>query len=352
MAKESKLYSYSTNIDKLVSIEMEIQGHHDTDSARSVNEDLYNAAREGEGGPLTYAAPAALYEQVDEGDTVVITTGAGGPPWLPKGETDGPPGAAGLAYAIAVGLNARPVLVTEASREEIDAEPLKACARAIGLNVVPYDDLLQRSTATSIVTFPDDEDGEEAATEFFEQYDPSAVIATEKLGPNPKGITHSATGRELPEHGGITPVFDHAIAEDVLTIGIGDNGNEIGFGKIEEAVREYHPWGDKSQQPADGGGIASRIATDHLIVGGTSNWGAYGIQAMLAILTETQKAMHSADDESRMLDHSIAVGCADGVYSQPLMMVDGMTEGTQRGIVAMLNDFVEHALAEPYEREY
>lgn len=71
---------------------------------------------------------------------------------------------------------------------------------------------------------------------------------------------------------------------------------------------------------------------------------------MLALLTETPEAMHSADDEIRMLEHAVVEGCSDGVYGRPLVKVDGMTSGTQRGVVSMLNDLVDHGLAEPYER--
>lgn len=344
-------YTYATNIDKLVSLEMAVRGLHDGESQQSVIEELYVAAREAKGEPICASAARDLHEQVSKGDTVLIATGAGGPPWLPKGETDGPPGAAGLGYAIAVGLGGRPVFITEEERSDIDVEPIEACTHAIGLNVVPYNELLERSTAASIVTFPED-GGRAEADELISEFDPAAVIAIEKLGPNKNGITHSSTGRELVDHGGIAPLFDSAIDKGILTIGIGDNGNEIGFGRIEDSVREIHPWGDVSQDPPDGGGITSRIATDHIVVSGTSNWGAYGIEAMIAILSETPDALHSPDDESRMLDHSIAVGCSDGVYSQPLMMVDGMTEGTQRSILTMLNDLVDHALADPYEREY
>jgi hypothetical protein len=343
-----ELYPYGTNVDKLVSVEMPLKGHHNPEKNYSVMEELYNASREHHGGPVSLAIAEALTETVEEGDTVLISTGTGSPPNLPKGETDGPPGAVGLAHGLALGLGARPVLVTEDRRDELDRGPFKACAHACGLNVVSYEQLLDRKNATAFETFPEEEG---AADDFLEKYDPAAVIATEKLGPNREGVTHSATGYTINE-GGIAPLFERAVDDpDILTVGIGDNGNEIGFGAIEDAVREYHPVGDECQCSC-GGGIANRISTDYVFAAATSNWGCYGVEAMLALLTDTPEALHSAEDELRMLEHSVVEGCGDGVYGRPLVTVDGMTSETQHGILSMLNDIVSHGVADPYERGF
>src|SRR5258707_3766177 len=58
------------------------------------------------------------------------------------------------------------------------------------------------------------------------------------------------------------------------TTGIGDGGNEIGMGKI--------PWDVIRRNIPNGGLVACRVPTDHLIVCGVSNWGAYGLAAGVA----------------------------------------------------------------------
>ena len=99
----------------------------------------------------------------------------------------------------------------------------------------------------------------------------------EALGVNSKGVAHSSTG--LPAMEGRAR-FEHLISAareaDVLTIGIGDNGNEIGFGLIAEEVRSIKPFGRECRCPC-GGGIATVNACDILITVAVSNWG--GVRA-------------------------------------------------------------------------
>ncbi|PSQ08508.1 hypothetical protein BRC93_15180 [Halobacteriales archaeon QS_5_70_15] len=77
-----------------------------------------------------------------------------------------------------------------------------------------------------------------------------------------------------------------------------------------------------------------------MVVGGTSNWGAYGVAAVLALLTETPEALHAPEEESRMLEHANLEGSNDGIHARPVPMVDGTSEATNRGVVAILNDIV------------
>jgi hypothetical protein len=73
---------------------------------------------------------------------------------------------------------------------------------------------------------------------------------------------------------------------------------------------------------------------------------------MIALLTETPEAMHSPEDERRMLEHNVVAGSNDGVYDRPIMKVDGTSKATQYGIVAMLNDIVDNGLASRYDRGF
>src|ERR1700692_769279 len=114
------------NIDRLVTVEMRNAG-----MVRGVINQLYSAARDKQGEPLTMLAAQRLRQALQPGGSVIITTGAGIWPWLPKGETDGPPGAASLARALTLGLGARPVIVSE----EPKLPPINAACRAMGLLV-------------------------------------------------------------------------------------------------------------------------------------------------------------------------------------------------------------------------
>jgi hypothetical protein len=252
--------------------------------------DLYQAAVKDEGQPLTSTAAQALKRNISPNDNVLIVTGAGVPPWLPYGETDGPPGAIGLAHGLARAIGARPILAIE----ERSKQPLIGTAQACGLVNVPYDTLKNRNTAVSIISHPEGpEEGESFAENAIEKYDPAAIIAVEKLGTNRNG-EYPQGKHYLNKHAFAPPLFDLAKDNDILTVGVGDRGNEIGFGKIEKEVRNI-----READPE----MACDIATDYLVVGGASNWGAYGIEAMLALLTDTPEAMHAPKDEIRMLEY-------------------------------------------------
>lgn len=333
-------HAAAASVDKIVGAEIRFRS---SNVPSGVIHDLYDAARAAAGRPLSLDAALGLRDAIAPGETVLVATGSGAAPWLPVGETDGPPGAVGLARALALALDARPVLVTEERR----VEALEAVARAGGLNALPYDQLVERRHAASVVPFPEtSEEAEDAADRFVDEYEPAAVVAVEKLGPNAEGVIHSITGRERPSgYARFETVFDRAADAGIPTVGVGDGGNELGFGAIEDAVREIQPYGDVCDCPC-GGGVATRVAADHVVVAGTSNWGAYGVAAVLALVADAPDALHAPDDERRMLEHAAANGLADGVSARPTTRVDGTSEAANRGVVALLRSLVENRRTE------
>ena len=78
---------------------------------------------------------------------------------------------------------------------------------------------------------------------------PAAIISIERLGPNTKGIVHGATGLAgwdpLVD---MAPLFSAAAERRIFSVGIGDAGNEIGFGAITE-IKLFEPKGLKLVGP-------------------------------------------------------------------------------------------------------
>lgn len=335
--------STGMSIDKVISTEMRRRG---SEEAEGLIHTLYDAAYEAEGEPLTFKAAKALHESVDTADVVVITGGAGVWPRLPHGESDGPLGAAAIAGTLTLACGARPIIMTE----ERNLASYENSVRGCGFNVVSADELRRRNIAkypaVTVEPYPEEQDaGEEKAETIFAEYDPSAVIGVEKIGPNREEVYHTWYGAEHVGRAKMAPLFDVATDEETLTIGFGDGGNELGMGKIEDEVRDAHPYGETCQCGC-GGGVATRVAADHVVVGGTSNWAAYGTAAMLAILSESPDAFHSPDDESRMLEWNAFAGSSDGLLSRPLPMVDGTEKATQTAMVQLLRNIVENRFAE------
>src|SRR5262249_27454304 len=125
---------------------------------------------------------------------------------------------------------------------------------------------------------------------------PTHLLALERVGPShtPDTIAPADRARFLAEvpperHGRChtmrgVDITDHMRdahssfegPRSAVTIGVGDGGNEIGMGKL--------PWPLIADRIPGGATIACRVATDHLIVAGVSNWGAYALAAGVALL--------------------------------------------------------------------
>lgn len=333
------------SLDRAVSVEMRFANG----LPRGVTTPLYDAARAVAGGSMTYRAAQALAARVRRGDHVLVVTGAGTAPWLPKGETDGPLGAAALARAVEIGLGAKPILVGE----ERNLPSTIAATEASGLVVVDETTFGQRTGCAFAVPFPlGQEAGRRTAEDLFARFSPSCVIFVEKGGPNEKGMFHSILGSGRPPEAMANAQFlaEIAAARGALTIGIGDGGNEIGCGAIIEAVQRVQPFGRTCTCPC-GAGVATVTRCDHLVFASVSNWGAYAVAAALAGLLEKPAVLHDTATELRMLHASLAGGAMDGAYARLIPCVDGTSAEVQTGIITMLRQIVENGLTS-YDRGF
>jgi D-glutamate cyclase len=105
----------------------------------------------------------------------------------------------------------------------------------------------------------------------------------------------------------------------MMTIGIGDGGNEIGMGKI--------PWATIRRNVAKGAVIACRVPADLLIVCGISNWGAYGLAAGIRLLRNAafDASLFDSNRERAILQAMISEGpLVDGLTGRPTLSVDGI----------------------------
>jgi hypothetical protein len=131
---------------------------------------------------------------------------------------------------------------------------------------------------------------------------------------------HSMRGRDLSAH--TAPMhlwFEHAARLSLPTIGIGDGGNEIGMGKI--------PWDVIRRNVPNGGLIACRVPTDHVIVAGVSNWGAYALAAGVALLrgAKLDSAHFDEQRECELLRIMVEQGpLVDGATGKQTVSVDGL----------------------------
>ncbi len=215
------------------------------------------------------------------------------------GETDGPPGALALGRALAkLGLETA-YLTDELNRplfEAIGALPLLANEPG----------LLERSRATHLV-------------------------AVERPGRARDGRYYNMFGKDISHL--VEPLdrlFLEAAEQNIVTIGVGDGGNEIGMGRVLKGVTKAV---DKGRL------IASVVPTDYVVISGVSNWGAYGLVAGLSIMTGQDLLPHG-DEIRECVRKMVAAGAVDGVSGERLEKVDGLDLGRSVELVEEMRDLI------------
>lgn len=336
MTAPEQLDLIGRHIDRLVTVEARI-----SPNSRNVIVHLYEAACAAQGGgPLSMLAARQILKHLGPGKVVFLTTGAGDPRFLPAGETDGPPGVAALALAIHAATGAVPILLTEAPF----CENLAATTLAAGLGIRPTEHALNTAYTTAVLPLAHDESAERQAVSYLDTLEPAMVISIEKIGPNKHGSAHTSTGTPTAaDRARAECLFDEAARRGIPSLGIGDNGNELGFGLIADAVAKYKPNGER---------LCTRVKTDVLVPANTSNWGAYGVEAALAALVGKPELMHSAETERRMIEACVMAHGVDGSTGRHLLQVDGMPADASCAIVTMLGCIVRNGLVSGFKRAF
>jgi hypothetical protein len=265
---------------------------------------VLDPGRRGVGRIFRPGAALAAARALRRARRVLITTGFALGPDLP--ETDGPPGAAVLGRALRR-LGALVRYVTD----PVAVPPLAAALGALG---EPVD----------IEVFPDGDEGE-AARGILGRFTPTHLVAIERPGRAADGDYRSARGESV--RGWNRPLDALFLAPSrATTLGVGDGGNEIGMGRLPP--RTLAAAGISRR-------VASTVKTDHLVVAGISNWGAYGIVAHLGRLTR-QSLLHTAAEDRRLVEACVEAGAVDGITRRREPSVDRVSLDAHAGIVELL----------------
>jgi len=245
------------------------------------------------------------------GETFVIVTGFTVPPGV--AETDGPPGAAVLGRALRL-LGAQVRYVTDRLPAPILAAALEALEERAEVEVYP-----ELPGAARLV---------------LDRERPTHLISIERPGRSRSGDYLSARGESVAKWN--LPLDDlfllaHANRKkkadaDIVTIGVGDGGNEIGMGNVRSRLARC------GRLMAT---IASVVPVDHLVVSGTSNWGAYGIVAALERLSG-HPLLHTAAVERKLIQACVDAGAVDGLARTREPTVDGLPADAHAAVLELL----------------
>jgi D-glutamate cyclase len=164
----------------------------------------------------------------------------------------------------------------------------------------------------------------------------SHIISIERPGPGDDGIIRNMRGEDITAHTApLHLLFNSSINlpishPKIISVGIGDGGNEIGMGNIpKEIICESIRYGEK---------IACSTTCDYLIVCGVSNWGANGLLAALSLLRPEWKSeimsVLNPESELKILDTIVSQGVAvDGITGLASLSVDNLPWEFHAGIL-------------------
>ena len=229
--------------------------------------------------PGYYLRAAQFLRDIRE--TVIIGTGF---PVTSTFETDGPVGAIALYDTL----------------ESLGARPMLACGP-------PLSDSLKDDYRVLELTARDLESAVMQTQEHLQRLRPTAIVSIERPGLTSDGRYYNMRGEDITER---CAFFDPFLEQaNCPTIAIGDGGNEIGMGNIATAIGELDI-------------NAAVTCCDELLVADVSNWGAYGLIALLATWSERDLLAQVSPVE--ILDYLSARGSVDGVTRENTLTEDGL----------------------------
>jgi D-glutamate cyclase-like, C-terminal len=211
-------------------------------------------------------------------------------------ETDGPVGAIALYEAL----------------EKLGAQPWLACGAPL-CNELSGDYRLLELTARDVAA------AEQEAREQLTRLQPAAVVSIERPGLSENGRYYNMRGEDITER---SAFFDAYLTNATCpTIAIGDGGNEIGMGNIREAIATLDI-------------NAANTGCDELLVADVSNWGAYGLIALLA--RWAQRDLLAEITPMDILTYLSERGSVDGVTRENTLTEDGLEAVEGESVIQQL----------------
>ena len=222
------------------------------------------------------------------------------------GETDGPLGAANLAFAFeSIGV---PVwLLTDEEAYWV----VNAAVTRRGCKCRPL--MLPRYEADEFVAAQ------------LDAIHPSHVLTIERPGKARDGHYHNMRGGIIDAmFVDASSIIEAARERGITTISIGDGGNEIGMGALAETIEKYVPHGEA---------ICAREVADIALISGVSNWWGWGVSALLSRMYGIN-LLPSDDMERGMLHEMVLAGSVDGCTKKPEETVDNLPMEVHLGVLS------------------
>jgi hypothetical protein len=227
--------------------------------------------------------------------TVLIGTGF---PVADTYETDGPVGAIAL-YDCLQAIGASPVIVCGKPLSKSLAQDYRVLSIAVG-NLGDW----EAETAVAL-----------------EELKPEAVVSIERPGLSADGAYFNMRGEDITDR---CACFDYFVKlASCPTIAIGDGGNEIGMGNVSEALQDLDI-------------IPATTGCDELLIADVSNWGAYGLIAIIGYWRGED--LLGKLSPRKILSYLSERGSVDGVTRENTITEDGLPVEDGEAVIAALRE--------------
>jgi hypothetical protein len=231
---------------------------------------------------------------------VLIGTGF---PVVDTFETDGPVGAIALYKAL----------------ETLGASPIIVCGP-------PVSQALMQDFRVHEIRVGEHQERTLEAFQALYHYQPDAVLSIERPGQAEDGGYYNMRGESISAR---TACFDTFINNAKCpTIGIGDGGNEIGMGNITAALKDLDI-------------VSATTKVDELLIADVSNWGAYGIMALLSVWNDIDLLANVNLQE--ILKYLSGHGSVDGVTRINELTEDGLDFSEGESVILELRQLIGKA---------
>lgn len=214
-------------------------------------------------------------------------------------ETDGPVGA----------------LVLYKVLEKLGATPLLCCGKPLFSALKDdYSCLQLPVNSTDAAAFAD---------EFLQQHHPELIISIERPGLAADGRYYNMRGQDISARCANFDVFFQQAC--CPAIAIGDGGNEIGMGKLYQAVSQLAI-------------TPSVTGSDELLLADVSNWAAYGVLALVSKLKDAETGCGWLLDcqPKELLAYLVERGAVDGVTGLASLTEDSLSPDHAELLIADL----------------
>lgn len=236
-------------------------------------------------------------EALQDSENVMIVTGFCVDKGMP--ETDGPPGAAAIAWAYYC-IGSHVTIVTDSANEVV----VRDCLRAIDPDMAAHVKLIVRN-------LQHDMSGYAEAVRMLDDLHPDAVISVELPGPNQDGDVLNMRGVSVKDFNSALYQLTLAARDTgITTMGIGDGGNETGSSNEADLGKN-----STKHVPLAQNGLSMRceVPSDYPVTAWNSNLGGFAFSAAMLRLHRLEDKFLDEQDVLGMIMASLEAGAVDGV---------------------------------------